>query len=103
MTWEQLAHNDLDGKYGKQPTQDEIDEWIGFMKMLTKDIQLGDEYVYIDGWIFATSETHLHFEGMHARHELTVVPQIAALSDRQSLEQTLGNRLYWDARKLDQE
>jgi hypothetical protein len=103
LTWQQLAHRDLDGKYGKQPSQDEIDEWIGFMKMLTKDIQLGNDYAYIDGWIFPTSETQLQFEGMHARHELDVVPQAAALSDRQSLEQTLGNRRYWDERKLDQE
>ena len=103
LTWEQLAHNDLDGKYGKQPSQEDIDEWIGFMKMLTKDVQLGKQYVYIDGWVFPTDETELRFEGVHAWHDLAVVPQEAALSDRQSLDQTLGNRRYWDERKLDRE
>ncbi len=103
LTWEQLAHNDLDGKYGRQPCQEEIDDWIGFMKVLTKDIQPGKVYVYIDGWVFPASEKQLHFEGMHARHDLPVVPQAAALSDRQSLEKTLGNRGYWDDRKLNRE
>lgn len=103
LTWEQLAHRDLDGKYGRQPTQEDVDEWIGFMQMLTRGLQLGTDYVYIDGWIFPTTETPLIFDGMHARHELAGVPQIAALSDRQSLAQTLGNRRYWDERKLDQE
>ncbi len=102
LTWEQLAHRDLDGKYGRQPSQEDIDEWIGFMKMLTQEIEPGKEYVYIDGWVFPADETDLRFEGMHSWHELAVVPQLAALADRKSLDQTLANRLYWDEHNLDQ-
>jgi len=102
LTWEQLAHRDLDSMGRRQPTQEDIDEWIGFMKLLTQDIEPGKEYVYIDAWVFPVGETNLQFTGMHAWHELTVVPQVAALADRKSLEQSLANRLYWDERKLDQ-
>ena len=101
LTWEQLAHRDLDSMGRRQPTQEDIDEWIGFMKLLTQDIEPGKEYVYIDAWVFPVGETNLQFTGMHSWHELAVVPQVAALADRKSLEQTLANRLYWDERKLD--
>lgn len=103
FTWEQLAHNDLDGRYGRQPTRDELDDWIGLMQMLTKDIQLGVDYAYIDGWVFPTSETDLQFEGIHAQHVLRAVPQSAALLDRQSLEQTLASRRYWIEHAIDQQ
>src|SRR5882672_5821662 len=52
LTWEELAHKDLDGKWGRQPTAEEIREWIGFMKILLKGLQLGKQHVYIDGWVF---------------------------------------------------
>ena len=103
LTWEQLAHNDLDGKYGKQPSHEDIDEWIGYMKIITKGIQLGREYAYVDGWVFPVDETQLCFEGFLARHDLSAVPQAAAISDRQSLEDTLANKAYWDERRLDHE
>lgn len=101
LTWEQLAHNDLDGKYGRQPSQEEVDEWIGYMKLLTKDLVISKQYAYIDGWVFPVDEVQLRFEGAHARHHLAAVPQTMALSDRESLQQTLGNREYWDARRID--
>lgn len=102
LTWEQLAHRDLDSMGRRQPTQEDIDEWIGFMKLLTQDIEPGKEYVYIDAWVFPVGETNLRFTGMHAWHELDVVPQVAALADRKALGQTLENPHYWDQRKIDQ-
>lgn len=103
MTWEQLAYYDLDGKYGKQPTRENIAEWIGFMKMFTKDIQLGEEYAYLDGFVLPVFERNLHFNGIHARHDLEVVPQTVALLDRKLIENTIGNRSYWNDRKLNRE
>src|SRR5258706_13992899 len=46
FSWEQLAHNDLDGKCGRQPTAEEIEEWIELMQILLKGIQVGKQYVY---------------------------------------------------------
>jgi hypothetical protein len=103
LTWEQLAHNDLDGKYGKQPSQEDVDEWIGFMQILTKDLELGKQYAYIDGWVFPADERHLRFEGFYARHDLESVPQASALSDRESLRTTLEDSDYWRERKIEQE
>jgi hypothetical protein len=100
LTWEELAHKDLDGQLGRQPSSREIKEWISFMKILLKDLKLGKEYVYIDGWVFPADSRSLRFDGWHAHHELDFVPQAAALGDRTALDQTLGSREYWESRKL---
>jgi hypothetical protein len=100
LSWEQLAHKDLDGKWGRQPTPREVKDWISFMKVLLKDLKVGKEYVYIDGWVFPTDSKNLRFEGVYARHELETVPQAEALVDRRTLEQTLDNQHYWKERKL---
>ncbi len=100
LTWEQLAHNDLDGKWGRNPSLQEVEQWIGFMKILLKDIEAGKQYAYIDGWVFSTERQDLRFEGWHARHELALVPQAAAVKDRALLDQTLGSEEYWHARAI---
>src|SRR6266853_1943870 len=86
LTWEELAHKDLDGKWGRQPSSKETKEWISFMKILLKDLKIGEEYVYIDGWVWPTDSTNTRFDGWHAHHELVHVPQFAALTDRSALD-----------------
>jgi hypothetical protein len=103
FTWEQLAHRDLDGKWGRNPTPEEVVEWIDFMKILVKGVEVGKEYAYIDGWVFPTDQRELRFDGWHAHHELERVPQAAALEDRTYLEQTLGSEEYWHARRIEEE
>jgi hypothetical protein len=53
--------------------------------------------------VIAVDEKDLRFEGVHARHDLPAVPQALALSDRESLDQTLGNPEYWRQRKIEGE
>ncbi len=103
LTWEQLAHRDLDGKYGQQPDEEEIEEWIDFMKMMTKEIELGKEYAYIDSRVIKIDAKNLKFEGVHAWHDLPSVPQADAISDKQLLEQTLGSRHYWDQQRINRQ
>jgi len=103
LSWEQLAHRDLDGKWGRDPSPEEVVEWIDFMKILTKDVELGREYAYIDGWVFPVDERDLWFEGWHARHELERIPQVVALEDRTYLERTLGSQEYWRSRRLQEQ
>ncbi len=103
FTWEHLAHNDLDKKWGRKPTGEEVKEWIGFMKILLKDIQIGRQYAYIDGWVFSIDETNLQFEGWHARHALLDVPQAAAVKDVKTLDMTLRSKEYWDSRRIEDE
>jgi len=95
LGWEQLAHNDLDGKYGNVPTDQDIAEWIEFMKILLKHIEVGQQYVYIDGWVLPAHQKELRFDGWHSRHELEMAPQTAALTDSSLLDATLGNERYW--------
>ena len=100
LTWEELAHKDLDGKWGRQPSSKEIKEWISFMKILLKDLKIGKDYVYIDGWVWPTDSTNLRFDGWHAHHELDHLPQLAALANRSALDRTLDSKEYWQTRKL---
>ena len=73
------------------------------MKILVKEVEVGKEYAYIDGWVFPTDQRGLRFDGWHARHELEQMPQAAALEDRTYLEQTLGSEEYWHARRIEEE
>jgi hypothetical protein len=101
LTWEELAHKDLDGKWDDHPVRaKEIREWISLMKILLKDLKVGKDYVYIDGWVFPTDSRKLRFEGWHAIHDLDRVPQSAALKDRSLLDRTLDREDYWESRKL---
>jgi hypothetical protein len=100
LTWEELAHKDLDGKWGRQPSSKEITEWISFMKILLKDLKAGKEYVYIDGWVWPTDSANLRFDGWHAHHELDRVPQFVAITNRSTLDRTLDSKEYWQSRKL---
>ncbi len=100
LSWEDLAHRDLDGKWSRQPTAEDIRVWIDFMKVMLKDLEPGREYVYLDGAIFPTDSKDIQFEGMHSWHELFSVPQVDALKEKDALELTLGSRRYWDDRKL---
>jgi hypothetical protein len=101
LSWEELAHRDLDGKWGRQPTATEVEEWISFMKAFLKDLKIGKDYVYIDGRVFATASKNLRFDGVYARHQLDTVPQADALKDRNTLERTLDSEQYWKDRKLE--
>ncbi len=102
ITWNQLAHNDLGGKWGRQPTDAEIEEWIDFMKILLKGIRVGKQYVYIDGWVLETDETNLQFEGWYAKHEFANIPQVVALSDKSLIESTIENKNYWEERHIEE-
>jgi len=72
------------------------------MKVLTKDLVLGQEYVYLDGY-FLPLDAHGPIDGWAARHEFDVLPQVAALTDPQILENTIGNKTYWLERRIEHE
>ena len=90
----------MDGKWGRQPSPKEIKEWISLMKILLKDLRVGKEYAYIDGWVWPSDSANLRFYGWHAHREIDQVPQFAALTDRSALNRTLDNKEYWQSRKL---
>jgi hypothetical protein len=94
-TWEELAHRDLDGKWGKNPNDEDIVEWIGAMQELHADLELGKQYVYLDGLFISTDAGGLNFQGWHSNHCLDFVPQVKACEDYFVTEEILGNREYW--------
>jgi hypothetical protein len=70
------------------------------MKILTKSLELGKQYVYIDGWVFPTDQGWLEFDGIHAHHEFAEMPQVAAQDCPELIDETLGNREYWSERAI---
>ena len=100
LTWEELAHKDLYGKYASSPSSRQVKDWISFMKILLKGIERGKEYVYIDGWIFLSDSKNLRFEGWYAHHQFDVVPQFGTRHNRAAIAQSLDSKEYWESRKL---
>lgn len=102
LTWEELAHRDLDRR-PTRPTEDDIEQWIGFMSLLTNGVELGREYVYFDGFLIPVDAGPIEFEGIYAHHELSEPPQIAVAEGRESLDQVLANADYWRQRRVEWE
>ena len=70
-------------------------EWVEAMKELHAEVELGQEYVYIDGVYVPSSAHKVEFEGWYASHELAYVPQVVGVSNRSIIDETLGSEEYW--------
>jgi hypothetical protein len=103
-SWEATARRDL-GNRGKDfiPTADDIADWIEAMQELCSEIEVGEEYVYLDGWFIPRETDEITIEGMHSYHELTCVPQVVALEDKAIIEEVLGNEAYWVENEVPQD
>lgn len=100
QSWEQLAVRDITGRSGRPPDKDDVREWVEAMKELHAEIDLGQEYVYIDGMYVSASTGGIVFEGWYASHELAYVPQVVAVSNRSIIDETLGSEEYWRTNAL---
>ncbi len=96
-SWEETARRDLNGRGPgfDAPTEDDIAAWVEAMQEMCKEIEPGEEYVYLDGWFIPTATDEIEIEGMHSFHELTCVPQVEALTDKSVIEEILSNQEYW--------
>ena len=45
------------------------------MKILLKEVQCGEQYVYFDGYVIPVTADGVNIEGWHAHHQLDFVPQ----------------------------
>jgi hypothetical protein len=99
-TWEQLACRDLAGRWSTEPKSEDISGWVAAMKALLAHVEMGKQYVCLDGLFIPTDAACVDFEGWHARHRLDFVPQVAALDDYFVSENILNNRLYWTMNAL---
>jgi hypothetical protein len=98
--WRATALRDLAGKWGRDPEEDEIEQWIEAMQVILKDVVEGQEYVCVDGWVIGADEEAVVMDGWHSRHELPFVPHVAALTDPEIMESILSNRDYWHETQL---
>jgi len=98
--WDALARRDLRRRANREPDDLEVRRWVNWMRELLADVELGERYVYLDGELFRSDVSALAFDGWYARHELELLPQVAALADPQVLAALLTNREYWLARRL---
>ena len=103
-SWEQTADRSIRALYRREPEPDEAAEWVGFMKLLLRDVVPGEAYVYLDGWVLPAAEaTRVAIDGWHSRHDLDVVPQVAALRDRSFGTGMLESREYWRSTALERD
>lgn len=94
-SWEDTAQRDLRNRWNKEPSVQDIAQWVDAMKELLADVRVGQQYVCLDGLIIPTSATSLRFTGWHSRHDLPFVPQVKALTDSSVLPSILASRAYW--------
>jgi hypothetical protein len=73
------------------------------MKILLQSIRLGEQYVYLDGWVIPTTAGEINIEGWHSQHNLNSVPQVAALNDPEIGSGLLSSPAYWESTALKQE
>ena len=92
---EELAVVDLEARKGTELELEDAGRWVEWMRTLLKAVEVGKEYVYLDGYFIDVETVPLRFEGWHSRHDLPWVPQRAALEDRSVIDDTIGNEEYW--------
>ena len=101
-SWEATADRDLRKSWRRAPTAAEIGEWIGLMGVFLREVELGKEYVYLDGLVVPALAKSITMEGQHSRHALPFVPQVAAMSDPAVDRDVLSNEHYWASTSIDQ-
>lgn len=99
-SWRQTALRDLTGKWGRDPEEEEIEQWIEAMQVILKEVEPGKEYVCLDGWVIGADEESVVMDGWHSRHELPFVPHVAALNDPEVMDSILSNPEYWHETRL---
>ena len=94
-TWDDLAHQDLRRRSGREPDADHVRHWIETMQSMLADVEVGGRYVCLDGKVIPIDAARVAFEGWHSRHAFDFVPQVKALTDVRVRENVLSSRAYW--------
>lgn len=73
------------------------------IEYMLEPFAVGTKVVYLDGVYLAVNDKDLNFDGMFARHNLDLLPHVAARDDAGALKAVLGTPSYWLERELDRE
>lgn len=99
-SWEETGDRTIRAHYRRDPEPGEVEEWVGFMKILLKEVQVGGKYVYFDGYVISATADGLAIEGWHSHHDLGFVPQVAAIHDPAVRDGLLSSREYWQSNRV---
>jgi hypothetical protein len=91
---EDLGRQDVRRKFGRDDAE-EVARFVDWIQFLLRDVRPGRSYVYFDGFFWDTDTSPLRFEGVHAWHDLPLLPQVEALKEPATLRDVLANRHYW--------
>jgi hypothetical protein len=99
---EAIGARDIRNRINRDPSPEEIENWVKGMQILLQDVEVEREYVYLDGYFIPSDSESVNFEGWAARHELPHMPHAEARSDHGVLARTIGNVNYWRERWLEE-
>jgi len=102
-TWAETGERTVRELYQRAPEAGEVEEWVGFTKILLKGVEPGELYVYLDGYVIPTTAKGVAIEGWHSHHELDFVPQVAAMDNSDIRNDLLFSRDYWQANRVEGE
>jgi hypothetical protein len=100
-TLAELAEMDLAARRGTDLELTDADRWVEWMATLLKAVEVGHEYVYLDGFFIDVDTSPLRFDGWHSRHDLPWVPQAKMLEDPTVIADTIGSEEYWHETAID--
>ena len=95
QTWEQLARRDLVGRRIGAPSREDVARCVKTMQTILWDVEVGRQYVCLDGLIIRADAPGVDLRGWYADHRHAFVPQTAALDDSSVVENILSNVEYW--------
>lgn len=99
-SWNEIAREDLFGYSKKEPSEKEVAEWIDFMKGMMAHVEVGRDYIYLDGYFIPTDEGPFEAEGWHSKHNFSEPPQVTAMDHPEIIGTILSKREYWDEAKI---
>ena len=99
-TWEALGERYIRNMWEEEPKADDVATWVESMQALLADVEVGETYVYFDGFVVPADAAGFEFEGWFAEHNMDEIPQVAALEDPSIIDSVLANEDYWRERAL---
>lgn len=103
-SWEDLGRRDLKNRWkGSEVDEEELGDWVGAMQEMLADVEVGQRYVYLDGYFLPAELTDFEVEGWHSLHSFDLMPHVEALDDISVIDQILGNQEYWYETALEEE
>jgi hypothetical protein len=102
-SWAETGDRTVRALYRREPDAGEVEEWVGFMKILLKPVKPGELYVYLDGYVIPTTSDGVTIEGWHSHHNLEFVPHVAAMNDPAIRDDVLCSREYWQSNRVKRE